>query len=252
MKAKSKKKKIILFTLLAVLLLLIAAAVWFFQFTHSGYQMTVPFRPSYEEIAENVYINKNYAGAKAEVLDLIAQAKERDTAFFGELQGTDETVLIICDDKQLLKKLGGEKETGTILFPVRRHYICISDEYLNLDIVSHELTHAELHSRLNNKALRNIPTWFDEGLATQNDYREQYSAEEWEKQTDHGTKALTPEDMDTPEEFYAGAAEDKRFRYLNAKHLVSEWMAAHGREGLLALIDALNSGTDFETAYGKP
>ena len=250
MKTKSKKKKIILFTLLAVLLLLIAAAVWFFQFTHSGYKMTVPFRPSFEEIEDNVYINKGYAGSEEEVLEQILLAKGRGTAFFGELQGTDETVFIICDDKKLLKKLGSEKDTSTLLFPVRRHYICISDEYLNQDIVSHELTHAELHSRLNDNALRKLPTWFDEGIATQNDYREQYSAEEWEKQTDHGANVLAPEDMDTPEEFYAGTAEDRRFRYLNAKHLVSEWMAAHGQEGLIALIGALNSGTDFETAFG--
>jgi hypothetical protein len=28
---------------------------------------------------------------------------------------------------------------------------------------------------------------------------------------------IAPEDMDTPAEFYAGEAEDRRFRYLNAK-----------------------------------
>ena len=57
--------------------------------------------------------------------------------------------------------------------------------------------------------------------------------------------------MDTSAEFYAGEASDRRFRYLNAKHELSEWMAAHGQQGLLELIEKLNDGEDFGTAYGR-
>ena len=69
---------------------------------------------------------------------------------------------------------------------MKKNYISVSDEYLNIDIIAHELTHAELHTRLNMKALKSIPTWFDEGLATQNDYREQYGLDAWIEQTDNG------------------------------------------------------------------
>ena len=51
--------------------------------------------------------------------------------------------------------------------------------------------------------------------------------------------------MDTPVEFYAGEAEDRRFRYLNAKHELAVWMTAHGQQGLLELLDRLNGGADF-------
>ncbi len=57
--------------------------------------------------------------------------------------------------------------------------------------------------------------------------------------------------MDTPAEFYAGEAKDRRFRYLNAKHELNEWLATHGQQGLLELIDQLNKGEDFYTAYGR-
>ena len=40
------------------------------------------------------------------------------------------------------------------------------------------------------KAMKSIPTWFDEGLATQNDYREQYGPDAWIEQTDNGKNAL--------------------------------------------------------------
>ena len=53
--------------------------------------------------------------------------------------------------------------------------------------------------------------------------------------------------MDTPAEFYAGEAEDRRFCYLNAKHELDRWMAAHGQQGLLELIEKLNNGEDLRS-----
>ena len=124
---------------------------------------------------------------------------------------------------------------------------------LDLDalILAHEITHAELRARLKSEAQAKIPTWFDEGLALQNDYREKYSEEQWISQTDNGKNTVAPENMDTPAEFYAGEAEDRHFRYLNAKHELNEWLATHGQQGLLELIDQLNKGEDFYTAYGR-
>lgn len=245
------KKKLLSCFIAAILLLITAAAVYFFQFNQCGYLMTVPYRPSFTEIADKVYINKDYSVDQQEVLDLIRQAEERDRAFFGELDFWDETVIIICDDEKLISKLGEDHATPTYFAPSKKHYICISDEYLKLDIIAHEITHAELHTRLSKDALKRIPTWFDEGLATQNDYREQYSEEQWIKQTDSGKNIIALEDMDTPAEFYAGEAEDRRFRYLNAKHELAGWIEEHGQQGLLELLDELNNGTDFAAAYGK-
>ena len=147
----------------------------------------------------------------------------------------DKTFFIICDDEKLTRKLGEDHGTVILSFPTEAHYI--------------EITHAELRSRLSAKAQKAIPTWFDEGLALQNDYREKYSEAQWTQQTDNGKNAVALEDMDTPAEFYAGEAEDRRFRYLNAKHELDVWMTSHGQQGLLELLDRLNGGADFTTAY---
>ena len=224
------KKKIIIPTLI-ILLLLIAAGCCL-QFTGSGYRISVPFRSGFREIAPNVYINKGNAGDQDEILSLIEAAKERDTAFYGSLQCLDDTVIVICDDAKISAKIG-EKDTTTEWFPVKRNFICVSNEYCILDILAHELTHAELHSRLSLKALRNVPTWFNEG-------------------TDNGKNATPLEDMDTGKEFYAGTAEDRRFRYLCAKHEVAAWLEVHSVQGLLDLIDGLNAGGDFDALYGTP
>ncbi|MBQ6021027.1 MAG: hypothetical protein IJL26_12715 [Clostridia bacterium] len=213
--------------------------------------MSVPRRAAFERLSDGVYINKNNAGDREAIAALIDEAKARDAAFFGELRSLDDTVIIICDDEKLIATLGGDHDTQTMPFPAKKSYISVSDEYLNIDVLAHELTHAELHGRLAVKPLLRLPTWFDEGIAVQNDYREQYGPEAWEEQTDGGNNTVAPEDMDTPAEFYAGTAEDRRFRYLNAKHIVAEWMEAHGRQGLLELIDKLNDGADFDDAYGR-
>ena len=251
MKVKSKKE-IILCCCISFILLLLLTAVWFFQFTSLGYRMSVPYRSSFEKVSDHIYANKNYSGNIKEAIQLTEEALERDRAFFGELQCTEttKTIVIICDDDKLLSKLGGDHDTKTSFDP-KKNYISVSDEYLNIDIIAHELTHAELHTRLNMNALKRIPTWFDEGLATQNDYREQYGLEAWIEQTDNGKNALPLEDMDTGSEFYAGTVEDRRFRYLNAKHEVGIWMDTHQQKGLLELFGKLKNGEDFDIAYSK-
>ena len=247
MKIKSKKKKIILCCCISLILLLLLAAVYIFQFTGLGYRMSVPYRSSFEKVADNIYVNKNYSGNIKEAIQLTEEALERDRAFFGELQCTDTTIIIFCDDDKLLSKLDGDHDTKTSY--TKKNYISVSDEYLNIDIIAHEFTHAELHTRLNMKALKSIPTWCDEGLATQNDYREQYGLKAWIEQTDNGKNTVPLEDMDTGSEFYADPLEDRRFRYLNAKHEVSVWMDTHQQKGLLELLDKLNKGKDFDSVY---
>ncbi len=244
---RAKKKRASLFVTLLLILAAVVGAI--FEFTQFGYLTTVPYRSAFKRIASQVYVNRNYAGDKQELFEMIEQAKDRVRTFFGELYFQDETILIICDDEKLIRKLGEDHGTFIVSFPVEAHYICISDAYLKLDILAHEITHAELRSRLSAKAQKAIPTWFDEGLALQNDYRESYSEAQWIAQTDNGKNTVALEDMDTPAEFYAGEAEDRRFRYLNAKHELDVWMTVHGQHGLLELFDKLNGGADFTTAY---
>jgi hypothetical protein len=206
--------------------------------------MSVPYRSGYTEISPHVYVGADCRTDRETLLSLCGQARERVSALFGDLQ-SDPVVIFSGDEAG--SRLGGDHDTSTLLFPAKQSYISVTDQYCELDIIAHEMTHAELHARLNSKALKALPTWFDEGLATQNDYRAQYSAEEWEKQTDSGKSVVAPADMDTRAEFYAGTADDRRFRYLCAKHEVAVWLSENGREGLMALIDKLNAGTDFQT-----
>ena len=126
MKVKSKKK-IIICCCISLILLLLLAAVYIFQFTGLGYRMSVPYRSSFEKVADNIYVNKNYSGNIKEAIQLTEEALERDRAFFGELQCTDTTIIIFCDDDKLLSKLDGDHDTKTSY--TKKNYISVSDEY---------------------------------------------------------------------------------------------------------------------------
>lgn len=229
------------------MVLLPVAIVCFFQFISTGYRISVPYRHSFIEIDDNVYVNRDFSGNKDTLISLVNDAENRNINFWEELQSNP--VIIFCDNEKLLSRLGGDHDTLTVFFPSKQSYISVSNEYCNTDILAHEMTHAELHYRLSAKALDKIPSWFDEGIALQNDYREQYSLDEWIKQTDNGKNTVALEDMDESSEFYAGTAEERRFRYLNAKYEVSKWMDVHKQQELLKLLDKLNDGEDFNTAY---
>ena len=245
----SKHKKTVLF--ITIPTVLVAVVVLLLQFTRYGYLMTLPYRSAFTEIDEHVYINKDYAGDRQELMEMIGQAKDRVNNFFGGLSFQDNTIFIIYDDENLRRKIGEDHAAIIFSFPSEIRYICVSDEYLELDILAHEITHAELHAHLSVEAQKKIPTWFDEGLALQNDYRESYSEAQWALQTNNGENAVALEDMDTPSEFYAGKTEERRFRYLNAKHELNVWMTSHGQQVLLELLEKLNDGADFNTAYGR-
>ena len=168
-------------------------------------------------------------------------AEDRDREFYGELTYENETTIIINDNEKIQKKLGGGKDTFTYNLPERHDYISLSRENFNLDIVAHEITHAELHARLKHEVRMAMPVWFDEGIATQNDYREKYSAERWSEKTDNGKNLVPLNEMDESSEFYCKDDDERQFHYILAKHEVRKWMETNKREGLMDLIDRLNN-----------
>jgi hypothetical protein len=247
---KTKTKKIILFISLTILILMMIALLCFFQFTNDGYIHSIPYRPGFQEIEPNIYINKNNSLSPEEARDVIVQAKERVTAFFGEMHCFENTTVIICDDERITDKIG-EKDTITYGFPSKKDYICLSNEYFNVDVVAHELTHAELHSYISVDTQRRLPVWFDEGLATQNDYREKYSSESWAERTDNGKNVTPLEDMDAYSEFQCSDEKERQFHYICAKHEIGEWLDKHSVQELIELVKSVNEGEDFYKLYNS-
>lgn len=93
---KTKKRKILTGVLIAVPLLLIAAAICFFRINGTGCRMRVPYRSGYTEISPHVYVSGDCRTGRETLLSLCNQARERVSAFFGEIQS--DPVIIFSDD----------------------------------------------------------------------------------------------------------------------------------------------------------
>ena len=211
--------------------------------------MTVPLRPNYIKIAENVYVHKDYGVKNEEILSMISAARQRVDDFFGETK-SNPTIIFCDNEKELTFANSGLTHTFYKL-----SYISIGlKEYCGVDVIAHELTHAESHYRAARLLRWNflkleLPRWFDEGVATQNDYREQYSEEAWKRETNNGENVVALCDMATHKDFDSQSGVGRRFRYLCAKHEVTQWIEKHGKNSLLELLDGVKKGENFEKLY---
>ena len=243
---KLEKRYILLITVVAIIVM---AIIIFVQFTSLGYRITVPLR-NFTEASPNVYIHNNYANDKKDVVKIVDEAKERVTKYFGQTKSNP--MIIICDDKGTIAKLGGDHDTATVAIFKVYSYIAVSSEFLEVDIVAHEMTHAETHARIFDGKLGFkplVPLWFDEGVALQNDYRERYNEDAWKEATDNGKNVVALSDIATPANFYAGEVEERRYRYIVSKHEVSDWIKRNGIGDLFNLLDKVNQGIDFDSLY---
>lgn len=236
--------------MLIIIALVLASFLIFFQFTSIGYRMTVPYR-NFTEVRNNVYIANDYSYDRDYIISILDDATSRVSDFWGNIESSP--IIIICDNEKTLQKLGGDRDTTTVIFFKAYSYISISSKYINVNVVAHEMTHAELHSRIYDGKLpqKLFPTWFDEGVATQNDYRTKYNDEAWSTATNNGLDIIDLSEIDTVSEFYSGKDTDRVERYIISRHELKEWIGQNGIDGLKELILKVNAGEDFYKLYFK-
>lgn len=247
---KKIKKKHVIIVNMALMLILIG--IFFIQFTSLGYKMTVPLR-GYAQVKENIYVDRDFNGDSSKVLSIIDEANKRLSTFWGNTKSKPE--IIISDNEKKLKKLGWTGSpaiTTTSVFFGAHSYVVISPKGLNIDVTAHELTHAELHCRLyKGKILPKtlIPIWFDEGVATQNDYRQNYNHDAWVKVTNNGKDITDFSQLKNQSQFYNSNIDVRRYNYIISKHEVERWLETHSVDDLITLINAVNEGKSFDKLY---
>ena len=178
---------------------------------------------------------------------LLKQAEQRVADFWGEK--TADPTFIFCDNDQDYKKFGNPAGSPAITFLKFKGYVVISQDGMDLDILSHEISHVELYKRIGFfNRLFDIPIWFDEGLAMQVDYRPYYSIDTLQKLSDNFTKLPKVTTMNSPAEFFSGTHEEIMQNFRAAKYKVSQW---YEFDVLKNFVEAIKSGKSFEDAYNQ-
>ena len=202
-----------------------------FDFNRSGYLL---------------YVDRRFPRDKVGRLrSEIDAAKSRVAVIYGGF--TARPVIIASDEPDSVRQYGVDLG-GTALshITLAGSYIVLGPKGMNPDVISHELSHAELACRIGVFNRLKIPAWFDEGLAMQLDYRPQYQESEWRRITKDGRLVPDMATIAKPERFYDSETAD---HYILAKHELRLWLARAGKKGLGELIMELKTGADFGPAY---
>ena len=124
-----------------------------------------------------------------------------------------------------------------------------------------------MSTRLKLLAWKRMPQWFDEGLAVTISEAPEHSEDHWQFLINTNIPRPSRDELLTYQslqQWLAGVhrfGDDKNFErmaqgqptlrpvYAAAGHEVRPWLVQMGNTGLLNLIQHMNAGSDFETAY---
>ena len=194
----------------------------------------------------NFYTSKGVRQSlKDSIQTLIRGAEKRVNQFWGARKSAP--IFIYCDSEADYHKYGNEIGSPAATYNKLGTYIVLSRDGLDLDIIAHELGHAELYSRIGFIAQKfKVPAWFDEGLAMQVDHRPEFSVDSLRKRTDDFQNLPDMKSLKSGGAFMGGSEEEVLLRFMTAKYVVGQW---YSPEILQRFIAGLNRGESFEVAY---
>jgi hypothetical protein len=229
----------------------------------------------------NIYVNPQMNEEERQNMILLYQkSKLRIDSIFGSTESKPSILIGTTDEVMQLFGHSNSQEqqvkTGMTHLTPFGSYIVISPEGTNIDVLSHELCHAELMQRLGWKTRRQkVPIWFDEGLAMLVDKRFEYWTalqKDWRnlidleavdsssyansdfysssfKNSDSSMVSnFSLEKLQTTEQFFT---EDAQIHYFLAQEEVARWYAKKGTKGLIELISNLKKENNFQEIYNQ-
>jgi len=202
---------------------------------------------NYNEITPNLYVDSLFSYEDSmEIAQIVEEARERVITKYGET--TSSPVIIVSSNDETSRKyikltsIDGRPVPGTTYNMPWREYILLSPEGNNVDVMSHELVHAEIFHRLGYIKSRKLPIWFNEGVALQVDNRKgkvwSYIQEE--------RKLPLVSSLESASQFFSG---DRALHYAAAKVKVSAWLASDHNIDLYKFLDEIKNGKNFHDLY---
>ncbi|HEX4812520.1 MAG TPA: hypothetical protein VFV66_07180 [Nonomuraea sp.] len=187
-----------------------------------------------ERLQPGVYAEPGLTPAeRRQVVEAVEQANKRVRDFFGGRASTPD--ILVCLAENCYRRIGGGRERG---IAVLNRSVMLSPRGVDPVIASHELTHVELHARLDDAE---VPQWFDEGLAVLVSDDPRYLVPTGDRCLLDSRRPL-PATLDD----WLRAASANPQVYAEAACQVSRWAGTNGgKEALLTLIERVSTGQDF-------
>jgi hypothetical protein len=211
------------------------------------------------EIDTGIYAsNVMSATEKKDLVELIKASRQRQKNFWGKT--VEEPVIIFCHSSELYQKYGSRNGSPANYFgSLLGSYVVISPAGLDVDVISHEMCHAELTGRLGWLTMNTkVPQWFNEGLALMVDYRFPHAngqisyrkyQQKWNELTYGSNFNLNLQALEDIESFAPTDAYSQQLAYLRSGMEVSRWLEKVHRKGLLRFVSKIQAGGNFEETY---
>jgi hypothetical protein len=177
------------------------------------------------------------------ILEIQTQAKTRIQKMFGAPRAKPLMVFLKNPATIFTFKSNGY---GSTHFVGPRVCVILGPQGTNVDVVAHELLHAELFERIGPwRRFSEIPAWFDEGLAMQVDFRSRYDS----SQAVDVTELAALRTLRSMYQFNAGNDEEITRHYARSKRAVAQWLEKIGRSNLYSRFERIRNGESFETVF---
>jgi hypothetical protein len=195
----------------------------------------------FKKIVPDIYFEPGAPqGEEEKFLALYKAAKERISTTFGEY--TAQPILIVGYSEKMRRYGNGY---GTSHFFPGKSFVVIGPKGFNVDVISHELAHAELFHRIGFwKRMTQIPVWFDEGMAMQLDHREAYNIEKFQ-----GKTLPSKEKLWWAMQFTSGGNDVLMLSYVASKDIVKNWCAGQKPSRFYELLNQIKQGVSFDEAF---
>ena len=192
----------------------------------------------------------------------ISASEMRIDSFFTERKS--KPVIIICSNPEQYEKYCSSTEGAgcSLGTPWGSSFIVLNAEGLNVDVISHEMSHTELLARLGWwKITTQVPQWFNEGVALMLDKRFVNNpdvigryldyTDEWLYYTRGGQEILELEDIQSVKGFFNGNQQYVMLAYMTSGLEVSYWLMDNKKNVMQKFENYVNQGFSFKEAYLK-
>ncbi|MCF0050308.1 hypothetical protein LXM25_09585 [Dyadobacter sp. LJ53] len=193
---------------------------------------------------------------------IINRSEARIDSFFVGKKSTP--IIIICSNAQQYQKYCSSTEGAgcSLGTPWGNSFVILNTQGLNVDVISHEMSHTELLARLGWWTIATeIPQWFNEGIALMLDRRFVNNPDkigryfdymdEWLYYTGGGQQILELRDMASIKGFFNNNQKQVMLAYMSAGLEISYWLILSEENGLQQLIADMQNGKSFEEAYSR-
>ena len=244
-----------------LLVCLVALVSYFCLFPQLFYCQTIGLS-GFRFAGDDLFVSSEILESHHHLLrSIIHSAEMRVDSFYSGLRSKPK--LIICaTPAEYERYCSGVEGAGCSLgTPWGESFIVVNMEGINVDVISHELSHIELLKRLGWwETTFRVPQWFNEGIALMLDRRfvdiqdpvGRYLAysDEWLSYSG-GQMILELDEIASLKTFFRGKPRQVMLAYMTSGMEVSYWVASMDSTGFSQFLHLMESGLSFAEAYGK-